>query len=413
MSRPIVFVLGLVATVLLASALVVMLLQPAREDLPLFAALFAVPLGVAIAGAFLARKRYWWRQFRSVAVALFIAYAIGAGLILLTVYVTARLMFINEHDATLALVIVIFATSVTVVFGYFVAASLSEGIANVAHAARTVQQGNLDARVDDQGSDELAMLARAFNEMTAELRNAREQEARLNQARRDLIAWVSHDLRTPLTNVRARVEALADGVVAEPDEVMAYLNAVRNDMDALSRLIDNLFELATIDAGGLKLDLMPCSLSDLMSDTIEGMRVVAEQKGVRLTGEVAPDVDPVRISPQHIQRVLNNLVSNAVAHTRAGGVSVSAAREPGANRIQVRVSDTGEGIAAADLPRVFERFYRGEPSRSRAVAANGAVSSGMGLGLAIARALVEAHGGAIGIESELGQGTTVWFTLPQ
>jgi signal transduction histidine kinase len=327
-------------------------------------------------------------------------------LILLTVYVTAKLMFISSHDANLALVIVVFATVVTLVFGYFVAVSLRDGIGDIIRAARAVQQGNLDASADDRGSDELAMLARTFNEMTKQLRRVRDQETQLNQARRDLIAWVSHDLRTPLTAMRARIEALSDGVVSDPREVTEYLAAIRADTGALNHLIDDLFELATIDAGGLRLDLADYALSDMVSDTITAMSVLATSRGVTLTGDIATEVGVVHISPQHIQRVLNNLIGNALAHTGSGGrVSVDATRDRSDGHVVVKIWDTGEGIAQADVPHIFERFYRGERSRARA---NGA---GMGLGLAIAHALVEAHGGKIGAESELGKGTTVWFTL--
>jgi signal transduction histidine kinase len=262
--------------------------------------------------------------------------------------------------------------------------------------------------VADQGSDELAELARAFNDMAAQLRQARDQEVRLSQARRDLIAWVSHDLRTPITSLRARVEAIHDGVVSEPNEVADYLLAMRADTDALNHLIDELFELATIEAGGLRLDCMVCDLGDLLSDTIKTMSVIAVAQGVTLSGQVAPDVGPLWLSPQHIQRVLNNLIVNALAHTPPGGtVRVDVRRAAEANGVMVQVQDTGAGIAPEDIPHVFERFYRGERSRQRKEA------TGMGLGLAIARALVQAHNGQIGLQSELEQGTTVWFTLPQ
>jgi signal transduction histidine kinase len=265
----------------------------------------------------------------------------------------------------------------------------------------------LTARADDQGSDEVATLARTFNAMTAQLAQAREKEQQLDQARRDWIAWVSHDLRTPLTSIRARAEALTDGVVTQPHEVAAYLSAMRNDTFALSGLIDDLSELAKIDAGGLKLDRMLFPIADLVSDCIESMQVLANDKGVALTGEVAPDAGSVNVSPQHIQRVLNNLIGNALAHTRAGdSVHVAARREGATVRIEVR--DSGEGIAPQDLPHVFDRFYRGEPSRKRSANGKG---SGMGLGLVITKELVEAHGGRIGIQSTPGEGTTVWFTL--
>ena len=399
---------ALIGLFLGALALVALVMQPRREDMALFAFLLATPVLVAGLGATVARRQAWWRQFHSVAVALFITYAIGAGRFRRTVYVTARLMFICAHDANLALVIVVFATVVTLVFGYFVAVSLRDAIADIIRAARAVQQGNLDAAADDRGSDELAVLARTFNEMTAQLRRVRDQETQLTQARRDLIAWVSHDLRTPLTAMRARIEALSDGVVNDPREVTEYLTAIRTDTWALNRLIDDLFELATIDAGGLRLDLADYAFGDMVSDTITAMSVLASSRSITLQGEVAPEVGVVHISPQHIQRVLNNLIGNALAHTGPGGcVSVVATRAGQGDPVMVKIGDTGEGIAPADLPHIFERFYRGERSRARASGA------GMGLGLAIAHALVEAHGGKIGVESELGKGTTVWFTLPR
>jgi signal transduction histidine kinase len=411
MARSLGYVAGLIALLVLALIMVALVMQPVREDLPTFAVLLGTPVLVATAGAVVARRQSWWRQFRSVSVALFITYVISAGLILLTVFITARLMFISAHDATLALVIVIFATAVTLVFGYFVATSLREAIRNLTRAAHDIRAGNLDTQVADQGSDELAELARAFNDMAVQLRKARDQEVRLNLARRDLIAWVSHDLRTPITSLRARVEAIHDGVVNEPNEVADYLLAMRADTDALSHLIDELFELTTIEAGGLKLDCVMCDLGDLLSDTIKAMSVIAVAQGITLSGHVAPDVGPIWLSPQHIQRVLNNLIANALAHTPPGGlVQVDVRRDVEANCVMVQVQDTGTGIAPENIPHVFERFYRGERSRPRKEATG---ATGMGLGLAIARALVQAHNGQIGLRSELGQGTTVWFTLPQ
>lgn len=407
-NRKIVFVLAFAIVIVMAAGLVALILHPVAEDVPTFALLMSIPLAVAVSAAFITQRWGWYRQFRSLGYALFAAYAIGAGIILLTVLVTTRLMFISLHDAALAVVLVIYATLLTLTFGYFVAQNLSAGIKSITDAARKVQDGDLSAAAPYTGRDEIARLAQAFNRMTERLRHARDQEQKLDQARRDLIAWVSHDLRTPLTGIRARAEALSDGVVSDPREVAAYLGAIHRDTEAMSRLIDDLFEMATIDAGGLKLNVVDVALSDLISDTIESAQIVAQQRGVALSGSVAADVDPVRLSPQHIQRVLNNLVSNALAHTPAGGrVAVRATRE--GQRVRVSAQDTGEGIRAEDLPRVFERFYRGQSSRTRDEQ-NGA-ARGMGLGLVIARAIVEAHGGEIGIESEPGRGTTVWFLL--
>jgi signal transduction histidine kinase len=410
MKRLLGFAVGLVITLIGVAAMVILILQPEAKDVPLFLVLVGTPLIVAIAAALIGQRWAWWRRFNRLALAMFTVYAIGAGLILLTMFVTTRLMFFSTHDATLATVIVIYATGVTLVFGYFVVSNLTDSIARLTQAARAVQRGDLSIRADDRGSDEVATLARTFNEMTAQLARARDKERQLDQARRDWIAWVSHDLRTPLTSIRARAEALADGVVTQPQEVSTYLSAMRSDTFALSILIDDLSELAKIDAGGLKLDVMPFSLGDLVSDAIESLQVLANERCITLTGCVAPSVDPVRISPQHIQRVLNNLIGNALAHTPPGGsVTVQATRESSTSEVYVAVQDTGSGIAPEALPYVFDRFYRGERSRKRS--ANGQPAS-MGLGLAIARALVEAHGGRIGIDSQIGKGARVWFSLP-
>ena len=400
------FALTLAGVVAVSVGLVGIVLRPTSADAPLFALLFAIPIVVSSAGAAIALRQSWWRQFTHLAMALFVTYAVGAGLILLTIAATANLMFLSDHDALLVLVIMIYATGVMLVFSYFVASSLSAGITDVTRAADAVRGGDLAARASESGRDEISRLARAFNEMTARLAMARDQEEQLNQMRRDLIAWVSHDLRTPLTSIRARVEALADGVVRD-DEVPRYLASIRADTLALNRLIDDLFDLATADAGGLTLDLMPCEIGDLVSDTVRAMSVVAEQRGVALAGVVPEGIEPVIVSPPRIQRVLNNLIGNALAHTPAGDrIDITAERID--QNVVVSVSDTGEGISAQDLPRVFDRFYRGEQSRKRSD-----LGGGTGLGLAISRALVEAHHGTISIASEVGKGTTVRFSLPQ
>jgi signal transduction histidine kinase len=369
--------------------------------------LLLIPAVMAVVSSAIARRQGWWRRFGSVTLALVFTCALGAGIIFVTLLITTGLMFISPHDASLSIVIVLFAAGVSMAFGYLVASSLSDGLSDIARAAKAVQSGDLSARADDSGGkDEIARLAHAFNEMTAQLQHVREQEIKLDQMRRDLIAWVSHDLRTPLTGIRARVEALADGVVQEPAEVQRYLATIQNDTHALNRLIDDLFELATIDAGGLKLHKIPVDMADLISDTIETMSVIAKNKGVALQGDVAANLGLIVVSPQHIQRVLNNLISNALAHTAHGEVKVRAFRLR--RQVCVEIHDTGEGIAPQDVPHVFDRFYRGERARTR----GSGNAKGMGLGLAIAQALVEAHNGVISLSSELGQGTQVKVVLP-
>jgi signal transduction histidine kinase len=239
--------------------------------------------------------------------------------------------------------------------------------------------------------------------MAAQLQAADEKQRELERLRTDLIAWVSHDLQTPLASIRAILEALYDGVVEDPQTVKRYLNTAQRDVRSLSALIDDLFQMAQLDAGGIPLEIAKSSLSDLISDTLESFSELASRQGIRLEGSAEAQVDPVLMDTQRIGRVLNNLVGNALRHTTAGGrVEVRARRINGG--VEVTVCDSGEGIRVEDLPNVFESFYRGEKSRSRA-------TGGAGLGLAIARGIVRAHGGEIRVESQPGD-TRFTFTLP-
>jgi signal transduction histidine kinase len=260
-------------------------------------------------------------------------------------------------------------------------------------------------RIDVQGRDELADLSVAFNRMAAQLESSARQQQELDKLRRDLIAGASHDLRTPLTSMRVVVEALADDIIADQDSRRRYLASLQADIASLSKMIDELFELAQIDAGGLKLDRLPASLRDLVSDVLMRLRPLAEAHQVSLDGAVDPQVDPVVLDVAKMERVLVNLIDNALRHTPAGGrVDVKVDRVDGQARLRIR--DTGLGIAPADLPYVFDRFYRGDQSRSRA-------TGGAGLGLAIAKGIVEAHQGTITAQSEVNHGTTFEITLPR
>jgi signal transduction histidine kinase len=219
------------------------------------------------------------------------------------------------------------------------------------------------------------------------------------------VAWAGHDLRTPLTGVRVLVEALADGVISDPETSQRYLQLARKQIDHLSLLIDDLFQVSQLDAGGIPLNLEPASLADLISDTLENFSGQALQQNIVLSGSASPRIDPIKMDVQRIGRVLNNLLGNALRYTPAGG-SVTVQAEALAGSIRVTVEDSGEGISANDLPHVFDRFYRGEKSRNQA-------TGGSGLGLAIAKGIVEAHGGKIGVESLPDKGARFYFTLPK
>jgi signal transduction histidine kinase len=331
-------------------------------------------------------------------------YALSSILTFFNVWFSAQLMFASSHDLLLSVVLLVFAGGMAMVLGYFLSSTLTDRIHLLQGAAERLAKGDLKTRVPVHGRDEVAMLATAFNQMAEQLQAADKKQRELENMRRDLIAWVSHDLQTPLTSMRAILEALSDGVVDEPEMVSRYLNTAQRDVRSLSALIDDLFQMAQLDAGGFPLNRAQASLNDLISDTLEDFSELAYRESITLGGNVEPDVDPVFMDTQAIGRVLNNLISNALRHTSAGGkIYVSARRT--AKGVETTVSDTGEGIRTEDIPNIFERFYRGEKSRSRA-------TGGAGLGLAIARGIVRAHGGDIRVDSEWGKGTRFSFYIP-
>lgn len=405
LSLPIRYSIGILLTLAVSLALFYWLMRPPMSDLEHMAQFLAVTAAISIVAGFAAYRLGWLERAPSLRWALIGTYVLASGLTFLNVWMTARLMFASEHDLQLATILLVFASGIAIVLGGFFASALTERLSRLESATRILQTGDLTARASVSGSDEIAALARSFNQMAGQLEAAAEKQKELDRLRRDLVAWAGHDLRTPLASIRLLVEALADGVVSDPETSQQYLVQARKQVDTLAALVDDLFQVSQLDAGGLSLHCEPASLTDLLSDTIESFSGMAAQRSIRLEGSAAPGIDPLEMDVQRMGRVLNNLVSNALRHTPPGGlVSIRAEREAGF--VRVTVQDSGEGIPSEDLAHIFERFYRGDKSRSRA-------TGGAGLGLAIAKGIVEAHGGSIAVQSQLGQGATFTFTVPK
>ena len=282
------------------------------------------------------------------------------------------------------------SASVALVAALVIAGSIERPIERLARAAAELAGGDLAARAPENGPAEIASLARDFNEMGDAL-------ARIFDARRELVAWASHDLRTPLANMQAMLEALEDGL-AEPAD---YLPAFREQVRVLSRLVDDLFELGQIEAGALAFELRELPIAPVVARCLAGLGAEAASRGIRLETQGPADAT-ARFAPDKIERVLLNLLTNALRHTPTDGC-VAVVVRPEDDEVHVRVDDTGEGIDDEAVERMFERFWRGDLARS---------TPGAGLGLAIARGLVEAHGGRIWAERRTGGGTSVSFTLP-
>jgi signal transduction histidine kinase len=266
-------------------------------------------------------------------------------------------------------------------------------------AARQMEKGDLSQRVSVQTKDEIGTLAHAFNAMADGL-------TRIETLRRNMVNDVAHELRTPLSNIRGYLEALQDGVAHPTPEIIASLH---EEAMLLTRLVDDLQELALAEAGQLRLARQPIAVADVVGQAVNALQPTADSKSLTVTVDVPPYLPDVYADSERVGQVLRNLLNNAIAHTQPQGrISVQARivnMEMTGPHIEVRVQDTGSGISPEHLPYVFERFYRADVSRTRS-------TGGAGLGLAIVRQLVEAHHGRVRAESTEGQGSLFAFTLP-
>jgi signal transduction histidine kinase len=394
---------GLVGAFLIALAIAIYIMQAPADDLRTliqFLLTSSVP-SLLIGYIFFTVGRTWLRSIRH---KVLLAYSLGVVIALINIFVTSQLMFVSQHDFLLLGLLLIFAGILSASFGYLLAASMTQSLQLLRTGAHKIAVGDFSARVSLIEADELAEVAEAFNTMANELQKSFARQKELEQARRDLTAAVSHDLRTPLTSIRAMIEALADGVVTDPDTVRRYYTTIRSQIENLSGLIDDLFELSQLEAEEIQLHLEPLNMNDLLSDVLESMQVQAKARDVSLTGIFSEDLPLIKAEMAKIQRVLFNLVQNAIRHTPASG-SISLATKVVPEGVQVDIADTGEGIEPQDLPLVFDQFFRGEQSRSRE-------TGGAGLGLAIAKRIIEAHHGRIWVDSQVGHGTRFSFVLP-
>jgi signal transduction histidine kinase len=328
--------------------------------------------------------------------------AIAVAPVLVALVIVSALMVLSDHGAVLVAAIVIAAGVVAAAGAKLVANGILHDVETVRDGLRAVGRGERRVTIETSAGDELAELAQAANAMIAELRAEETARDQSDRARRDLVAAVSHDLRTPITSLRLLAEAVGDDIVVDPETRRGYLTRMRTHIGAVSALIDDLFELSRLEAGDISWSLERVPLHELVQETVEAMRVQAEAKGVAVVARVPDELAPARANPEKLQRVLFNLIQNAIRHTPADG-SVVVRAEPVASGIEVEIADSGDGIAPEERERVFTAFYRAGVDSSR-------TGEGAGLGLAVSRAIVEAHGGRIWL-AEGSEGTRVRFSL--
>jgi signal transduction histidine kinase len=302
----------------------------------------------------------------------------------------SRAMFLDQDDVGALTVILAASSTIAGVAAMFVGARVGSASDALVESARRMGEGATDLGKPANLPQELARLHDELTRAARRLDEARTRERALEQSRRELVAWVSHDLRTPLAGIRALAEALEDAVVTDPETVADYHAMLRVEADRLSGLVDDLFELSRTQAGVMHLDLEPVVLSDLVSDAVASVAPLAATNGVHLEGHVSDPSPKVLAATRELLRALHNVLENAIRHTGSGGtVTVRAGVEM--DRAYVTVLDTGGGIRPDHLPRVFDVAFRGNPARTP--------GDGAGLGLAIARGLVEAHHGDISVSN--------------
>lgn len=327
--------------------------------------------------------------------------------VLFYLWLISEVFFSNSIYLSFMSMAMFFAGMSSVSFGYFVSRAMTQRLFALSEGAGKVAQGDFSTRLDIIGNDEIATLTESFNAMTADLEQIEIQKQQLEQTRRDLVAWVSHDLRTPLTSMRVMLEALADGVITDAETEQRYIQTTLKEIQHLSHMITDLFEMAKLDVGHIELEIYPIPLADLISDTIGSLMVKAQKKGIILDGHVEEEIDLVHVAPDKIQRVLKNLIDNAIKYTPAGEKVLISAKYCDDVSVQINVHNTGVHIPPDILSKLFDSFYRGEESR-----ATTDDERGTGLGLAIARGFVQAHGGEIWAQSDAKSGTTFSFTIP-
>jgi signal transduction histidine kinase len=313
---------------------------------------------------------------------------------------SAEAMFLSQHDLGVVVMVCIIAGVVAFAFSWLLGRQVASGSTALRQAARSLGDAGLFRPPVQPLAAEFAELSGELADTSAKLAKSRARERALEQSRRQLVAWVSHDLRTPLAGLRAMAEALEDGLAADPAR---YHKQMRAEAERLATMVDDLFELSRIHSGTLQLAPHRIALDDLVSDVLASTEALARERGVRLAGRAAGQL-AVRADPRELSRALTNLLANAIRHTPPGGRVYVEARPQDGDAV-LAVADGCGGIPEADLPHVFDLAWRGTDARSPEP------GSGAGLGLAIVRGVAEAHQGSVQVVNT-GSGCCFEMRLP-
>ena len=293
---------------------------------------------------------------------------------------------------------------VTLLFGLVAIYWITKNINTLSEGFRKFRGGELGTRIQFQGTGELSQMADTFNDMAGTIERNIEELKGVDELRKELIGNVSHDLRTPISSIQGYAETLLlKNDTLTSDERTGHLNTIVKSSQRLKDLVDDLFELSKLEAGQVNLQLEPMSLGELVHDVVGKFRLMASEKGININTVLAQDLPIVEVDAQKIDRVLQNLIHNAIKFCAQGDQVNIQLNALAPEKVEVRISDTGVGIPQEDLPRIFDRYFKSERS---------GVSGGTGLGLAIVKRIVELHGSEIDVKSQVNQGTTFRFDLP-
>lgn len=328
---------------------------------------------------------------------------------MLTLLICYHFMLLNWKDVVILSTVTLGAAVVSMGIHYIMTRPLEKAIHAITQETTRISEGQFEGLVPQIGPVEFQRLADQFNHMSGKLKDSFGKLRTAEASRKELVANVSHDLRTPMASILAFVEALEDDVIQDKATFERYLRTIRLETGRLDALIQELFKLSQLDARGTDFLPEPYHVDQLLVDGLQSLAFQLEDKQLKITVDLPDYLPPVSIMPQEMKRVLANILGNAIRHSPVGGSIIIKVERLAIPFLKLFIQDQGQGIEEKDADKIFDRFYRSDPSRTR-------VSGGAGLGLAIAKSIVQLHGGTIGVDSQAdlgeGSGSTFWFTIP-
>lgn len=403
--RPLLWFIGGVAGTLFATLLLYwLILRPPASDMILLVVVLFICAGLALAGSFAAIHLDMMKRIPRFGLKLWAGYVLVAVLTIVSVLIVGKAMLISAYDLALLVLLILFVAGITVAVGYYQSAVISEKIEALSAAGEALALGRYHTRVEIEGEGELARLGAIFNALAEKMEAVNRKEHQLDHIRHDLIVWTGYDLRIPLTSLRTMVDALAEGVAADPESYRRFLRTAQRDANALSDLIDDLADMTQLNVSGIAIERQPVQIGRILDETAATLATIAAEKGVALDASASPDLVPVTVDARQVGRALHNLVRHAINRTPKGG-SVKLHAFPARDGVLIDVVDIFEGARPEEMERVFELFFGDEESHDH--------RNSTRLSLAMAQAIVQAHGSRIRAQNVSGQGLRLVFTLSQ